>query len=561
MAVHSIDWIVFGIYLLVVFAFGLYMSLRDESSKDFFLAGRSLPWYAIALSLFASNISSGSLVALAGDAYRYGIAVSTLEWGAIICLILLAFVFLPYYRRMAVITTPEFLEKRYGPSARTLFAGTVVIVELSVYLPFLFYAGGLFLETLFALPFFWSVLGIALFVGLYTTIGGLSAVVWTDVIQGVLMVAGGLTVTVLALVKIGGWLEFYEHLPEGHMSVFLPADHPAFPFPATLIGGYFMISIYYWCQNQTIVQRTLAGRSDWDSRMGAVGAGYIKLILPFVLVLPGVLAVVLIPDLGSGAGADKALPLLIKAVVPTGFMGLVMAAMVASLMSSADSGLNSLATIVTNDFYHRWIDRQASATRLVLIGRVASVAILVCAVARALTLQETPSLMQFLQSGLAYLAAPVIVVFIAGLFWRGATSAGAVTTFIAAPLVCLFAQNGHTVLNEWLPGMFTWWSADWFNWWPAHVVYWLPIAVGLLTALLVGISLFTKRKTDAELEPILWTPQQTLTFDQRAFDRSGSPVVADGDKDKGSRRPWVYDYRLWAALALILMVVEIWWFR
>ena len=553
MTVHSIDWIVFGVYLAVVFAFGLYMSMRDKSSQDFFLAGRSLPWYAIALSLFASNISSGSLVALAGDAYRYGIAVSTLEWGAIICLVLLAFVFLPYYRRTTVMTTPEFLEKRYGPWARTLFAGTVVFVELSVYLPFMFYAGGLFLETLFALPFFWSVLGIALFVGLYTTIGGLSAVVWTDVIQGVLMVAGGLTVTVLALVKIGGWVKFCEHLPEGHMSVFLPADHEAFPFPATLIGGYIMISIYYWCQNQTIVQRTLAGRSDWDSRMGAVGAGYIKLILPFVLVLPGVLAVVLIPDLGIGAGADKALPLLIKAVVPTGLMGLVMAAMVASLMSSADSGLNSLATIVTNDFYHRWMDREASQQKLVLVGRVASVAILVCAVARALTLQETPSLMQFLQSGLAYLAAPVIVVFIAGVFWRGATSAGAVVTFVAAPFVCLFAQNGHDVLSEWLPGV-----ADW---WPQHVVYWLPIAVGLLTALLVGISLFTNRKTDAELEPILWTPERTLTFDQRAFDRSDSPVVADGDKDQGSRRrSWVYDYRLWAVVALILMLIEIWWF-
>ena len=147
----------------------------------------------------------------------------------------------------------------------------------------------------------------------------------------------------------------------------------------------------------------------------------------------------------------------------------------------------------------------------------------------------------------------MIVVFIAGVCWRGATSAGAVVTFVAAPFVCLFAQNGHDVLNEWLPGV-----ADW---WPQHVVYWLPIAVGLLTALLVGISLFTNRKTDAELEPILWPPERTLTFDQRAFDRSDSPVVADGDKDQGSRRrSWVYDYRLWAVVALILMVIEIWWF-
>ena len=208
-------------------------------------------------------------------------------------------------------------------------------------LPFMFYAGGLFLEELFGLPFAVSIVGIALFVGIYTTFGGLSAVVWTDVIQGVLMIAGGLIVTGLALAKIGGWTAFLEQVPEAHMHVRLPADHPKYPFPATMLGGYLMISIYYWCQNQTIVQRTLAARSEWDSRMGAIGAGYLKLLLPFILVLPGILAVVLIPDLGLEAEADKALPKLIELVVPTGLMGLVMAALIASLMSSADSSSHS----------------------------------------------------------------------------------------------------------------------------------------------------------------------------------------------------------------------------
>ena len=234
MTAHWIDWTVFGIYLISVFAFGLYMSRREESSSDFFLAGRGLPWYAIALSLFASNISSGSLVALAGDAYRFGMAVGTLEWGAIVCLTLLVFVFLPYYRSTSVYTTPEFLEKRYGPTARMLFATTVLAVELWVYMPYMFYAGGLFLESLFDVPFAWSVVGIAIFVGIYTTIGGLGAVVWTDVIQGLLMIAGGATVCVLALSEIGGWAAFRAQVPEGHMSVGLPGDHPAYPFPATM---------------------------------------------------------------------------------------------------------------------------------------------------------------------------------------------------------------------------------------------------------------------------------------------------------------------------------------
>ena len=525
MSAHLIDWIVFSIYLATVFAFGLYMSRREESSTDFFLAGRGLPWYAIAVSLFASNISSGSLVALAGDAYRFGMAVSTLEWGAIVCLTLLVFVFLPFYRRTSVFTTPEFLEKRYGPVARMLFAATALAVELWVYMPYMFYAGGLFLESLFGMPFVWSVVGIAAFVGIYTTIGGLGAVVWTDVIQGALMIAGGLTVTVLALNEIGGWSEFREQVPDGHLSVCLPADHAAYPFPATMIGGYLMVSIYYWCQNQTIVQRTLAGRSEWDSRMGAIGACYVKLLLPFVLVLPGVLAVVLLPDLGVGAEADKALPKLIEAVVPTGLMGLIMAAMIASLMSSADSGLNSLATIITNDFYHRWLDKQASEARLVLVGRIASVAILVIAVIRALTMEENPSLMQFLQVGLAYVAAPIIVVFLGGLLWRGATSTAAVTTLLAAPGVCLASQSA---------GM-------WIPWWPTHVVYWLPIAVGILAAILVVVSLFTTRKTAAELDGLIWTPRI---------------AASESDCHRGIR-----DYRLWAVLALALMAAEIWWLR
>ena len=526
MSAQWIDWIVFGIYLASVFAFGLYMSRREESSSDFFLAGRGLPWYAIALSLFASNISSGSLVALAGDAYRFGMAVSTLEWGAIVCLSLLVFVFLPYYRSSFVFTTPEFLEKRYGPTARMLFATSAIAVELWVYMPYMFYAGGLFLESLFGLPFAWSVIGIAVFVGIYTTIGGLGAVVWTDVIQGVLMIAGGLTVTALALAEIGGWTAFCEQVPEEHMSVCLPGDHPAYPFPATMIGGYLMVSIYYWCQNQTIVQRTLAARSEWDSRMAAVGACFVKLLLPFVLVLPGVLAVVLLPNLGTGAEADKVLPKLIETVVPTGLMGLIMAAMIASLMSSADSGLNSLATIITNDFYHRWLDKSATESRLILVGRIASVAVLICAVTRALTMQKNESLMQFLQVGLAYVAAPIIVVFLGGLFWRGATSVGAVATLLAAPLVCFFSQHGQEKIA---------------TWWPTHMVYWLPIAVGILATLLVAVSLCTQRKSAADLEGLIWTRKTALA--------------------KSEHHSGIKDYRLWAVLALALMAAQIWWLR
>jgi solute:Na+ symporter, SSS family len=526
----------FVAYLAVVFAFGIYMSGREQTAGDFFLAGWRLPWYAIAISLFASNISSGSLIALAGDAYRYGIAVAALEWGAIIGLTLLAFVFLPFYRGSRVFTTPEFLERRYGPVARTLFAITAMVVEITIYMPYMFYAGALFLGVLFDFPFVWSVVGIAVFVGAYTTFGGLAAVVWTDVLQGILMLIGGALVTICGLIKIGGLTEFMRQIPESHIHVGHAWDHPAYPFPASMLGGYLLVTIYYWCQNQTIVQRALAARSDWDSKMGAVGACYIKLILPFVLVLPGMLAVVLFPELGNGKEAEQALPLLIRYAVPAGLTGIVMASMVAALMSSADSGLNSLATIFTNDLYKRWIHPTASEHQLVTVGRLASVAILAAAVARALTMKETPSLMQFLQAGLAYLAAPVIVVFAAGIFWRGATSAGAVTTLVTAPLVCFFSQNAHL----------------WISWWPTHMVYWLPVAVGCLTLLLVLISLVTPRKSDEQLRGLLWSNRDALAFDKSGTSASGG---------EGRRGSLIRDYRFWAVLAIVLMVAEIWYLR
>ena len=538
MIASSIDWWIFVAYLILVFAFGLYMSRREATASDFFLAGRRLPWYAIAISLFASNISSSGLIALAGDAYRYGIAVSTLEWGAILGLTLLVFVYLPYYRNATIFTTPEFLERRYGPAARMLFALTVIAVELLVYMPYMFFAGGLFLGVLFDLPFVWSVIGIATFVGLYTTIGGLGAVVWTDVIQGVLMIVGGAIVTILALARIGGITTFIAQVPEGHLSVSLPVDHPAYPFPATMIGGYMLVTIYYWCHNQTIVQRTFGGRTDWDARMGAIGACYIKLILPFVIVLPGVLAVVLIPDLGIGKEADQALPLLIKEVVPSGLMGVIMAAMIASLMSSADSGLNSLATIFTNDFYRRWVKPNASENRLVLVGRIASVGILLISVARALTMDENPSLMQFLQVGLSYLASPVIVVFAAGVFWRGATAAGAATTLLVAPLVSYLCQHAYS----------------WIPWWPSHMVYWMPITVGILFSILFIVSQLTPRKSDEELSGLIWSRADALG---KRDDSSHTEQAKMRESATPSRR-WL-DYRLWAVVAIVLMLIEICW--
>ena len=535
-----IDWIIFGAYLVGVFGLGLWVSRRrQETPENFFLAGHRLPWYAIALSLVATNVSSGTLVGLAGDGYRVGMAVGTLEWGALLGLYLLAFVFLPYYQRAGVYTTPEFLERRYSPATRLLLAGIILVFDMVIFMPFVLYTGGLFLHVTFDYPIFHCIAVIAAFAGIYTTFGGLGAVVWTDVVQAIFIFLGGALVTILALDKIGGVSELARQAPE-HLHVCLPTDHPTFPFPWTMIGGFFLITVYYWCHNQTIIQRTLGARTEWDGRMGVIGACFIKLLAPFVIVLPGVLAFVLFPQLKD---TNQALPTLIKDVVPVGLRGIIWAAVVASLMSSADSGINSWATIFTNDFYHRIVDRKASPKRLVLVGRLASIVLLIVAVLCTTGLEKKPSILQHFLTTFAYLATPIIVVFMVGILWRGATSTAAITTFLAAPLICFVSQSLH----------------EYIAWWPEPVASWMVLAVACTALVMIGVSLVTTRRDPASLKGLIWSPADTLAMGRGLFRRRDREDTATAPIDP---QPSVWsDYRLWAVVSFILLCAVIWWLR
>lgn len=537
METNWIDWLVFISYNAIVFSFGIYMSRREETPLDYFLAGRRLPWYAVMLSLFATNISSGSLIGLAGDGFRYGMAVGTLEWGAILCLLMLTFIFLPYYQRHGVYTMPEFMERRYNLAVRTLFSAAVLLFEVIVNIPFIFFAGGLALEVMFGVPLVSGIIAIGVFVGVYTVFGGLSAVIWTDVLQSALMITGGIIVTVLGLHAIGGIDALFTAAAD-KMHVGLPADHPAYPFPATMIGGYFIISIYYWCQNQTMVQRALGARSHWDSRMGAVAACFIKLILPFILVLPGIIALVLFSDLKE---ADKALPLLINKVVPTGLSGLLFAAVAAALMSSADSSLNSWSTLFTIDFYHRLIDRHASPRRLILVGRLATVAVLVAVVIRAPMLRGNESILQFLLHGLAYISAPVSVIFLLGIFWRRSTPWAAFLTLLVSPVFCYFSSN----LPRFIKG-----AGE------LSITSWLPIATALTALFMVAASLVTRPKPAASLEGFIWSREDTLLMNQAVFQKFQE--AGDNPLPAAARYRFWMDYRLVGALAFALMVLLIW---
>ena len=542
LSANWLDWLVLGIYFVGVFAFGLYMSRREGAATDFFLAGRRLPWYAIALSLFATNISSGSLVGMAGQGYTIGMGAGTLQWHAIFTLILLAFVYLPYYQRRSVTTIPEFLELRYGLSTRTLFALAVILFDMIVTLPYVFYSAGLVIEVIFGVPMEWPIVAIALLVAVYTAWGGLTAVVWTDSLQAIFMLAGGVIATLFGLQAIGG-LDALMAQAADKMHVVLPADHPDYPFPASMFGGYLLVSVYYWCHGQFIVQRVLGARAEWDARMGTILTCYIKLFLPFITVLPGVIAFVLFPELNR---PDKALPMLVGAVVPAGLSGVIIAALLAAFMSSASSIANSWATVLANDVYHRLIDRKATAKRLILVGRIATVFLFTVAVIRTPGLRENQSIMQFFQTGLAYISTPVIVIFAMGIFWRRATAAASVAAIVASPLICYFAQHMRQLTG--------------FGPSQPSIVYWSPIAVAMTILLMMAVSRFTKPKPAAALEGLMWSGKDTLAFSVQLFQRrdiEGAEPAA-----MPSSRPGIWtDYRLATIVVLILLAAIMWFVR
>lgn len=545
----SYNWIdlsVFFVYIVVVFCFGIYMSRKEDTAEDFFLAGRRLPWFAVALSLFATNISSGSLIGLAGDAFRDGLAVGILEWGAILGLFILAYIFLPYYQRRRIYTLPEFLEQRYNLAARSIFAIAMLLYEIVVFLPFVLYGGGVVVEEMFGVPFLWGLIGIATFVGIYTIVGGLGAVVWTDVIQGILMIVSGVVVTVLGLVELGGIDAFREKAAD-KLHVCLAADHERFPFWGTMFGGPFLITVFYWCLNQTIVQRTLGARSEWDARMGTMCACLIKLILPFVIVLPGIIMFALEPGFEP---ADKALPELIQRVVPTGLSGLLIAAILAALMSSADSSLNSWATIFTHDIYHRLIDPEASPRRLISVGRIAIACLLVVVVVRTTFLSGIQSILQFLLTGAAYMSGPVVVVFLLGVLWSRATSVAAVVTMLLSPVICYACQNMKDICE--LFGFVGYGFSQ------SSTVYWLPLAVCFISLLMIVVSLLTEPKSPQALKGLIWSWRDTLTFDSQLFNRRD--IETTGEFEKRVIYLWK-DYRLVGAVAMVLMIVTIWWLR
>ncbi len=459
-----LDYAIFVGYAILILGVGLWMSRdkkgQQKTAEDYFLASKSLPWWAIGASLIAANISAEQFIGMSGSGFASGLAIASYEWMAALTLIIVGKYFLPIFIEKGIYTIPEFVEKRYSTNLKTILAvfwiGLYVFVNLTTVL----YLGALALETILGIPLIYGVIGLALFAAAYSLYGGLSAVAWTDVIQVVFLILGGIITTYLALNIVSGGEGFisglktvYHAVPE-RFAMILKPENPEYvnlPGIGVLVGGMWVANLYYWGFNQYIIQRTLAAKSLKEAQKGILFAAFLKLIIPLIVVIPGIAAYVIINDpnimasLGdlalqntpSSDATDKAYPWLLQ-LLPVGLKGLAFAALTAAIVSSLASMLNSTSTIFTMDIYKQYIGRDSSDKTIVSVGRISAAVALLIAVFIAPLLQNLGQAFQFIQEYTGVVSPGILAVFLLGLFWKQTSNRGAIVGALASIPVAMY---------------------------------------------------------------------------------------------------------------------------
>ena len=428
-----VDFVIIVAYLIGILAVGVLSVRRQKMTGEvYFLAGRSLGWGMIGAALFASNISTIHLVGLAASGYNEGLVWGNFEWMAAFTLVVLSLFFAPFYFRNKIETLPEYLEKRFNAAARSFLAFMAILGALFIHIGMSLYAGATVFEQFFGIDVVTSILIISVVTGIYTVLGGLKAVVVTEAIQTVLLIGGSILVTALAISAlpeqgIGTMTEFEAELKPKQLSMLWTDNSVGLAWYSVLLG-YPVLGIWYWCTDQTIVQRVLAARSEHDAQIGPLFAGFIKVLPVFILVMPGVVGYVLYGD-EIGDNANQVLPMLIQELVPTGFRGLISAGLLAALMSTIAAALNSCATLFAVDIVARVRPGTSDASQ-VRIGRWSAVVVMLLAMLWSTQGDKFSSIFEAVQEIGSALAPAITTVFLWGVFWRRGTSQAAVCTLV-----------------------------------------------------------------------------------------------------------------------------------
>ena len=523
-ALTPLDIGIFLTSIALIMGVGLWTGRKEKDTEDFFLAGRGVPWWGVAGSIFGTNVSANHLVGMMGIGYSIGFAQSHFELGAIAALMLLCYVFLPLYRRMGIYTLSEYLGRRYDERSRVMYAIITLIFIALIHMVVGFYIGSrsmLFLlrGTPLEVSYTTGIMIFALVTACYTIVGGLKAVIWTDVIQSVLLLLAGILVALLVFAQpeVGGLSELMAKdaslpIAEQKFHLYLPPNHPELPWTGVLTG-LMILHFFYWGTNQFIVQRALAARSDFDGRMGIVAAGYLKLLIPFFAIAGGIAAGHLFrARVASGALAalpqpDDAFPLLVHLVVPAGYglTGLITAGLIGAILSSLDSMMNSGATIVTFDFYKRYIRREAGERELLLVGRICIVfLVIISGWLAAVTYTETEGDNFFLRLAdqSSHLLPGVLLAFLLGALWRGATATGSFLTILLSPFFSVFIEQAY---NHWMvdpPGIAQWVQLTFGS--ELNFLHRVALTTLFGTALILVVSLLTRHTRDEGTDRYTW---------------------------------------------------------
>ena len=426
-----LDWVILTLFFSVLgYIIWKVINQKQDSPEQYFLAGRNLGWFVIGASIFASNIGSEHIVGLAGTAANSGMVMGHYELHSWIIL-LLGWFFVPLYLRSTVFTMPEFLEKRFSESSRWILTIITLVSYVLTKVSVTVYAGAVVFETLMGIEFWSGALLIVLITGCYTILGGLRAVIYTDALQAIVLIVGSITISVIGLMKIGGWGNLVSAVEPTHFNMFLPADHPDFPW----IGMVFappIIGVWYWCTDQYIVQRVLSAKNVTEARKGTIFAGYLKLLPIFMFFIPGLIAYAMTKTGQLNySSSDQVFPTLVRELLPSGIRGLVAGGLLAALMSSLSSVFNSCSTLFTMDIYKK-LYPETSEKKLVFVGRIATGIVVLSGIMWIpfIKVVSGAGLYTYLQSVQAYIAPPIASVFLLGLFWSRINASGAIVALV-----------------------------------------------------------------------------------------------------------------------------------
>ncbi len=519
--ISNIDIAIIIIYFVIVLGIGLVIAMRTRTSDELFLGGRTFTWGLIGVSLFASNISTTTIMGLSGAAYKTGIVTSVYEWMSGIPLIIAAIIFVPLYLKSKITTIPEFLEKRFDRRSQIFFSLCTIFATILVEMAGGLYAGGLVLQVFFPDVQIWqAAFTIAIIAGLYTAFGGLKAVVYTDAIQAVILVVGCSVLTYMLFDKLDfDWDKVLSSTPEHHFSVVRPLSDPTLPWPGILLGVQ-LLGFWYWSTNQYIVQRVLGARDIKHARWGVIFAGFLKILPLFIMVIPGAMAIVLYPGIENG---DSVFPTLVTEVLPVGMVGLVLAGLVAAIMSSVDSSLNSASTLVVIDFVK---PNRPNLTehQLKRYGSITTLILMVIAASWAPMLERFDGIWDYLQQMYSIFVPPVVVLFLVGVFYKRGNGQGAIWTLGIGTLIGIL-----------------FFTLTRLGFWHLH----FTITVGIVIAICTLVFILVSNATD---------PPDREVINELTFSRDLVTMGTEG-------LPWYknYLYQIVLLTAIIFMILIVLW--